>query len=315
MNRAGAGLVPVFLVLAGLTSAAPGTPATPKDPHGGPDIRLEDVERFFQIYDSADGHPTGDQLQRDYLDAGSEGLHRFARLRDVSGIRIAESISKRPEIYSGARRCVAALPRVRERLDSALRELGRLYPEASFPPVTIAVGRGKPVGVADASGVMIGLEALCATNWLDVNVEDRFVHVIAHEYAHVQQARRAPALYDNEKPTVLELSLIEGAAEFTAEMISGDLAYRQLRASTQGHELEIESAFAAAEGKTDLSNWLNNSTPEKPGDLGYWVGYRIVKAYYQRAADKRRAFDEILGMTDPKAFLAGSGWYPGMPLK
>ena len=53
---------------------------------------------------------------------------------------------------------------------------------------------------------------------------------------------------------------------------------------------------------------------EKGGDLGYWVGYRIVKAYYQRAADKQQAFREILGLSDPQAFLNKSGWRPGMRL-
>jgi uncharacterized protein YjaZ len=205
---------------------------------------------------------------------------------------------------------MAVLPRVRQRLQIALHKLGRLYSEARFPPVTIAVGRGKPVAVGSpASGLQVGLEALCATNWLNPNVEDRFVHVIAHEYAHVQQT---PALVDDEHPTVLEGSLVEGGAEFTAELISGDVAYSQFKASSKGHEKEIESAFVSDEDATDLSKWLNNGTPEKPGDLGYWVGYRIVKSYYQHAADKRRAFREILEMTDPKAFLAKSGWYPGI---
>jgi len=51
---------------------------------------------------------------------------------------------------------------------------------------------------------------------------------------------------------------------------------------------------------------------EQGNDLGYWVGYRIAKAYYQRAADKQQAVREILEMSDPKAFLAKSGWRPGM---
>jgi uncharacterized protein YjaZ len=162
-----------------------------------------------------------------------------------------------------------------------------------------------------ASGVQIGLEALCATNWLNPDVEERFVHVIAHEYAHVLQS---PAVADEEHPTVLLRSLGEGAAEFTAEMISGQVAYSQFTASTKGRELEIETKFVADEDKTDLSDWLDNSTAEKPRDLGYWVGYRIVKSYYQHAPDKRRAFREILEMTDPKALLAKSGWYPGVKL-
>jgi hypothetical protein len=293
--------------------AAQGAALTNSHPTAGPTIHIDDVDRFYEVYDAAAGHPTADQLQHDYLDPGSDGLHLFARLRNISGTTIAEASSRNPEIYSSARHCISVLPRVRQRLQVALRTLGRLYPEARFPPVTIAVGRGKPVGVGSSTnGVQIGLEALCATNYLNPNVEDRFVHVIAHEYAHVQQV---PALVDDENATVLEGSLNEGAAEFTAELISGQVAYSLFKASTRGHEKEIETAFVAAEDATDRSKWLNNGTPEKPGDLGYWVGYRIVKAYYQQATDKRQALREILELTDSKAFLAKSGWYPGMQLK
>jgi hypothetical protein len=278
----------------------------------GPVIQIEDVARFYKVYDAAGGHPTADQLQHDYLDPGSEGLHRLAMLRNVTGARIAATLAAHPEIYAGAERCMAVLPRVRLRLGNALRRLGQLYPAARFPPVTIAVGRGKPVGVGSpVTGVQIGLEALCAVAWLNPNVEDRFVHVIAHEYVHVQQVQ---ALVDDAHPTVLEASLIEGAAEFMGEMTSGDVSYSQLRAVTKGREKAIETAFVPDESSTDLSHWLFNSTIAKPGDLGYWVGYRIVKSYYQHAADKRRAIADIIGMSDPKAFLAESGWYPGIRL-
>jgi hypothetical protein len=314
MKRISLGVLIGVLAYAAISGAARNVASTAIDPEVGPTIHIEDVDRFYKVYDTAGGHPAADQLQNDYLDPGSDGLHQFAELRNISGTRIAETLVRHPEIYSGARRCMVTLPRVRQRLKVALRKLGDLYPEARFPPVTIAVGRGKPVGVGGgpATGVLIGLEALCATNYLNPNVEDRFVHVIAHEYAHVQQV---PALVDDENGTVIEESLIEGAAEFTAELISGEVAYSQFGASTNGHEMEIESAFVTDEDKTDLSQWLNNGTPEKPGDLGYWVGYRIVKSYYQHATDKRRALRETLEMTDPKAFLTNSGWYPGIRLQ
>ncbi len=278
-----------------------------------PLIQIEDVARFYRIYDAAGGHPSAEQLQRDYLDAGSEGLHTLARLRNVTGVRMADTLARNPAIYADAKRCMAVLPRGRERLRTALRRLGELYPAARFPPVTIAVGRGKPVGVGSpVSGVMIGLEALCGVKYFDADMEDRFVHVVAHEYVHVQQVR---ALVDDEHPTVLEASLIEGAAEFMAEMISGGVSDPGVWAEARGRETEIETAFVPDEDKTDVSRWLYNGTIEKPGDLGYWVGYRIVKAYYQHARDKRRAIREILEMHDPKAFLAKSGWRPGIRLK
>jgi len=311
MKRIGLAVM-VGCALAGVAIWAASARSAP-GPAAGPVIEVDDVTRFYQVYDAAGGHPTADQLQHDYLDPGSDGLHHLAEVRNITGAAIAKTLAEHPEMYADARRCMAVLPRVRRRVAVALHTLGRLYPQARFPPVTIAVSRGKPVGVGSPDyGLQIGLEALCATNWLNPDVEDRFVHVIAHEYAHVQQARSLAA---DEHPTVLEASLIEGVAEFTAELTSGEVAYSELAASTRGREKAIETAFVADEGKTDLSAWLYNSTLEKPGDLGYWAGYRIVKAYYQRAPDKRRAFREILQMTDPKAFLAKSGWYPGIRLR
>jgi hypothetical protein len=316
MKRIGATVVIGALACAAISGTAWSVTATAADPAAGLIIHTEDVERFYKVYDAAGGHPTAEQLQHDYLDPGSEGLHQLAKVRNVTGTRIADTMARHPEIYSDARQCMVVLPRVRQRVQIALRKLGRLYPQARFPPVTIAVGRGKPVGIGSAAtGLQIGLEALCAVKWDNLDVEERFVHVIAHEYIHVQQF---PALDDDEHPTLLERSLIEGGAELGAELISGEpaeVASASLRAATQGHEKEIESAFVADEDQTDLSKWLDNSTLEKQGDLGYWVGYRIVKSYYQHAADKRRALREIIEMTDPRSLLAKSGWYPGIVLQ
>jgi hypothetical protein len=278
-------------------------------PVSEPVIELGDVALFYRVYDAAAGRPSAEQLQRDYLDAGSAGLRVLARARNVTGARIAEAIARRPEIYARARDCASVLPRVRERVAQSMRRLSEIYPPARFPPITIAIGRGRPVAIGHpVTGVQIGLEALCAADFIDPDIEDRFVHLIAHEYAHVQQA---PELAAVENPTVLEASLIEGSAEFVAELISGSVGYTYFPAIVEGREQEIETRFAADVDKRDLSDWLYNSTFEQPRDLGYWVGYRIARSYYERAADKGRAVREILEMRDARAFLAASGWRPG----
>lgn len=292
-----------------LTSLAACTFASAEDRAAAPVIETRDVERFFEIYNAADGRPTADVLQRDYLDAGSEGLRTLARLRKVTGKSIADAIAKRPEMYAQARRCTDVLPRVRERLVLALRKFKELYPEMRVPPITIAIGRGQPVGVGGReTGVQIGLEALCATEWINPNIEDRFVGVIIHEYAHVQQAVPFSEL---DGATVLSASLEEGAAEFITELTTGAISFNYMSGLVAGREEEIERAFVPDIDKTDFSDWLYNSTPETPADLGYWVGYRIVKSYYEGADDKRKAIREIFEMTDPKEFYAKSGWRPG----
>jgi len=275
----------------------------------GPVIETSDIDRFYKVFDKAYGHPTGEALQRDYIDHASDGMHVLARMRNVTGQSIADAISKRPEIYSKLRGCLEVLPQVRENLTISLLKLKELYPEARFPPITITVGRGSPVGVGTRdTGVQIGAEALCATDWINPDIQGRFVGVIMHEFAHVQQT---VAFSELENPTVLSASLEEGAAEFITELTTGAVSYSYMKRLVAGRETEIEIAFAADAKNTDLSDWLYNSTPDTPADLGYWVGYRIVKSYFQHAQDERQAIREILQMTNPDDFLTRSGWRPG----
>jgi len=278
----------------------------------GPDIHTEDVNLFYKVYDSTGGHPTAEQLQNDYLSAGTEGLRIFAQARNTTAVRMAAAIASQPQLYTAARSGVDVLPAVKVRLKLVLDKLREIYPAAKFPPITIAIGRGKPVAIGSpVSGVQIGMEALCGITYYDKNLEDRFVHVIAHEYVHVQQPKE---MVDDPQPTVLEGSLIEGAADFIGELTSGGLSNLQVAVITHGHEAEIEGAFVADENKRNLTKWLYNGTIDKSGDIGYWVGYRIVKSYYQHAANKQAAIREIIEMKDPSEFLSKSGWYPGIKL-
>lgn len=300
---------PLRSILLALSLSASRLGAAP----AAPAIHTEDVDRFYKVYAGAGAHPAAEQLDRDYLAPGTAGLHEFAKLRNVSGQTIAAAIGNRPQIYEDARRCLAVLPAVKLRVARALAKLGRIYPEATFPPVTIVIGRGRPVGITNPSGVTVGLEALCAADFMNPDPEDRFVHVIAHEYGHIQQSRAQQDLNPGDPgATLLRLSLIEGAADFVGELISGDVGDQAPFAAAKGHESQIESAFVADMDKTDTSNWLYNGVPSpgKPTDLGYWVGYRIVKSYYARATDKHQALRDIFAMTDPKTFLARSGWHP-----
>lgn len=287
-----------------------GTPLSAAEP----EIRTDDVDRFYRVYAAANGRPTAEVLQRDYLAHASPGLIQLAKMRNITAERMAKAIETRPQIYEDARRCAAHLPRAEARLGEALRKLGGFYPQAKFPAVTVVVGRGSPVGVGDTSGVYIGLEALCAWTTPDPNEEDRLVHVIAHEYVHVQQAA-----FNAENPddTVLRIALTEGGAEFLGELMSGSVAYKHLAAAGRGREAEYEAAFAKDVGQKALgSAWVYNGqgTAERPGDLGYWIGYRIAKAYYMNAPDKAAAIRDIIELRDEKAFLARSGWSPGMDL-
>ncbi|GAB6487286.1 hypothetical protein bcgnr5380_62590 [Bacillus cereus] len=49
-----------------------------------PEIRTDDVERFYALYNATDGHPSVAQLD-EYLAQGSPSLKEFAQMRRVTG--------------------------------------------------------------------------------------------------------------------------------------------------------------------------------------------------------------------------------------
>lgn len=66
--------------------------------------------------------------------------------------------------------------------------------------------------------------------------------------------------------------------------------------------------FLAVKDTVDNAGWLYAKRADgEPNDLGYWIGYRIAKAYYDRAADKGRAIRAMLAIEDFDAFLVASG--------
>ena len=292
------------LLAAGLARAAAPEPAVV--------MRTDDVERFYRLYDAAHGHPTAEQLQSQYLAPGSEALHQFVALRIGDAAQLATAIEKRPADFAQARGCLAALAKTRAQLPAVYARYAQLYPATTFPPVTFVIGRDSTGGTTSREGILMGLETMCHLDLLGADPGDRFTHMIAHELAHVQQ----PAAQKDAPPgtPLLPQALLEGGAELLAELTSGRVSYGHMAAWTKGKECAIEQAFAKDALGSDTSHWLYTGfgTPDQPGDLGYWVGYRITKAYYEHAGDKRQAVADVLNISfdNAAAFLARSGWKP-----
>lgn len=274
-------------------------------------IVTSDVDRFFALYDDPALAAQPDVVAARYLAEATPGLVEFMAMRRITPEKLAAALRDKPQLFQDARGCADKLGRIRPRLVAATDRLAALYPQAKFPPITIAIGRGTTAGTANAKGLYIGLETLCMAKFIEADDEDRFVHLIAHEYVHVQQPL---AQSESEDETVLHAALVEGAAEFVAERMTGSVAYPLLHQWAAGREEELETAFLAEkDGKAIGSRWLYNQrgTGDWPGDLGYWAGYRVAKSYYDRAPDKAAAIKAIIEMRDPAAFLAESGWTPG----
>lgn len=275
-------------------------------------FHTEDVDRFYRVYEAAHGRPTAEQLQSQYLEPGTQALHQFVVTRIGDAGQLAAAIGKRPGDFAQARTCLGALAKTRSQLPAVYARFAEIHPASTFPPVTFVIGRDSTGGTTTRDGIVIGLETMCRMTTMGADVGDRFTHIIAHELAHVQQ----PAGQVDAPPgaTLLFQALLEGGAEFMAELSSGDVSNSTMRTWTRGKECAIEQAFAKDAPGSDTSKWLYNGvgTPDQPGDLGYWVGYRIARSYYEHAVDKKRAIADLLDVDDEHAaaFLARSGWKP-----
>jgi hypothetical protein len=198
-----------------------------------------------------------------------------------------------------------------------------LYPDAVFPPVTFLIGRFSTAGTIRQSGILIGsefyaidaqtpLSELGAFQRANVHALDSIVFVVAHEHVHVLQAQaRAGSIGGG---TLLRQSLMEGIADFVGELASGGTINGHVYEYGLANEAELWAEFQTEMQGTAVNRWLYNqgSPPAgRPGDLGYFIGYRIAQAYYDKASDKTAALREIIRFSDANAFLAASGYNGG----
>jgi len=294
-------LRPLALAMLVLTSSAAGAAGDPFAAR----VRFDDVDRFYQIYDATNGKPNAEQLRRDYIEAGSPGVRDFVPNRIKSPEEFARTIAHDPKPYERARQCRPLLPQLERRARSAYLAFQAVLPKAKLPDTTILIGRNNSGGTAKPAGVLIGLEVMCDPKPGATPLVVRLEHLVAHELVHTQQASFG---YD----TLLSAALNEGVAEFVGELISGAPLNVEMFAWADARAGKIERAFATEMTGKDKSQWLYNGpgTPEWPMDLGYWVGYRIAKSFYDRAPDKREAVRTMLKSTDANTFLAASGWAP-----
>lgn len=288
------------------------------------EIVTSDLVNFWQAIDARIGTGSTLAFQRQYLDRGSPGLEEFAGRRGVTADRLAAMVDTRPRYVAGLRASmleIATGTAMKARLHRDFARFEQLYPEAVFPPVTLLVGRFSSGGTIGRTGVLIGSEFYTAdaTTPLDelgyfertnVRLVDSLPFIVVHELVHIQQAQAGSRASQG---TLLEQALMEGSADFVGELVSGGFVNGHIHEWALPHEAEVWADFRTAMNGTDVSLWLYNQgsgRTVRPGDLGYFVGYRIAKSYYDRQANKRAALRAIIRTRDAAAFLAASGYDP-----
>ena len=112
---------------------------------------------------------------------------------------------------------------------------------------------------------------------------------------------------------MLEHTFLEGTADFLGEMISGSQINNAAHEYGLGHEHALWQEFKSHFDDRQFYPWMYGRPPDgRPNDLGYFIGYRIAEAYYNRTADKQHAIRDIIsgGNDNVRELLAKSGYDP-----
>ena len=318
-RRSASTLAPLAVLLAAVAvagcrsvtgSAIAGTPLTAR-------LITEDIPRFWSAFDSIRSSTDSIPLRRLYLDAGTPGLKDFTSLRWKDAKTLTAMVWPRRAYYRSVRSNTLTVASLEPEIRRIYRMLDTLYGDATFPDVYLVIGGMSTGGTTSDHGLLIGTELFSRaadsppgvlTPWQQsvVRSVELLPAIVAHELTHYQQSYRAGS-------TLLGRSLREGGADFVSEILAGRNINEPLHIFGDLHEREIWVDFSRQMNGSDVSRWLYNggtvtATTARPADLGYYVGYRVTQAYYERQADKRQALRDIFTIRDFNQFLAASGY-------
>ncbi len=257
------------------------------------------------------------------MDKGSAGLQDYLAYKVASLKKFVDWHDKHPKFYAAIRPNTLKINDQKKQMLASLVKFKEIYPEAQFPDIYFVIGRFNSAGTATNNGLMLGVDQIARSpevptdelhlwaknNFLDINL---LPNIVAHELIHFQQ----DSLPND--TTLLRGALVEGMADFLGELISGSSANQRLIKFATGKEKKIWDDFRKEMYLNRSKNWIangNQETPDHPADLGYWIGYRICKAYYNNTKDKKQAVHDILHIKNYRKFYEESKveeWIAGL---
>lgn len=266
-----------------------------------------DIDHFWEAYDSA--RTTTDSVRQLhfiktlYIDRGTPGLKAFMQARDYTAEGWVSSIRSYPRFWASIRPHTLTVASKVPQIEASIRRFRELYPALNDSKMYFTIGCLRSGGTTMGNMVLIGAEIATGDSTVDASefpdnwLRDVFLHMNpgyvvplnVHEYVHTQQQG------ENHITNLFDLSIMEGGADFVAELVTGiplESAYVQYG---KAHEAGLKEQFRKEMFETYWNDWFYNGGRTKTvADLGYFMGYAICSAYYKNAADKKQALADII---------------------
>lgn len=259
-------------------------------------IHTDDIQNFYKAFDQV--HQIKDRSQQlslietHYIGRGSNGLKTFIKWNGSNAERWLFYMLHHKEYLLKIRPSLEGIHRQIPLIEEKLSEIKAIYSPFKDGNIYFIMGTGLVGGSADqdTNSLLLFAEHLYKEH------PDWAIPSAIHEFIHMQQRKGNGQL--------LTQVLTEGIAEFLSELFYGkDLGESGFAPHIdygRKYEKQIWDKF-----KKDMFvvnhgylGWLYQGMKkigeEEKADLGYFMGYQISKAYYNKAKDKKQAITELL---------------------
>lgn len=182
--------------------------------------------------------------------------------------------------WNAIQQCAVQLEALKPEFDSIkvkLTELSgvRLSDAKAFG----VVGAGNNAATSSPTAIVLDLEMICTSVESPDKAAQTLENYLAHELVHVVQYRLTKRT--NFRFNLLEISLLEGSADYVADLLLGDEYMLDDVRSEYGEKegSALLQSFEPAMLSFDYASWLYTPLESMPMDMGYWIGFKLAKAY------------------------------------
>lgn len=286
-------------------------------------IDTRDIQHFWEAYDLlAEAETKQDSIsiiQEHYLNRATVGFKEFLRIRNFTAEEYIRVLSLYPKFWASVRPLTEAIEGRKEEMVQVFQHFEQQIPNFKKPRICFAIGCLRTGGTISKDLILIGSEIAAAdstidksemTGWLAsiIGKTGNITAMIAHETIHVLQ-------YNKRKFDLTIGVLTEGIADFLAMELLEYNINQTLHTYGDANECALWKAFEKdlVEHPNGHRRWLyqGQRSVDKPADLGYYLGYKIAQAYYQKQKNKRKAIDDLLNVKKYRQILKKSGYQGG----
>lgn len=302
----------MFLVVALLSSASVAYPQLELDVTDDPakvKFHYDDLHNFLKAFQKINGGADlAETLKTEYLDKASPALKNYMEDKDFELKDFVDRFDSYKEAYATLPEAPAQLAAQEENIRADLANMKKILPKAVFLPVYYLVGiTGGLHAEPSEVGIRLAISRLRSPERLG-----KLSVLVVHETVHVQQflaigMNEYHRIYED-KQSLLAVSVREGVAEYLTYLTTGEYSKQDVFDYIKKDEKNIWKRFESEMRNREFGDWLFAAPkdPDQPRDVGYVMGALIVESYYKNAADKGKALEEILKITDYEGFLAKS---------